>query len=97
MTSPVRLVLMLVAVFVLVLGGLIAIPTATPKPKFVVGQTYGLLYSCLNQIGCYGEAVTIKEVSDDWLVVLGEDGKLWTVNVANIVAYTPLVLGKQAE
>ena len=78
----------------LALGGLYVAVTpsqAQANKLFVVGQQYGVLYSCLAQIGCYGEVVTVREVRPDgWLVVTTEDGKRWTVNIDAILSFMPI-------
>ena len=80
------------AVASLALSGLyVAVTEAQATKRFIVGQQYGFLYSCIATVGCYGELVTVREVrADGWLVVTAEDQKLWIVNSAQILAVLPM-------
>ena len=63
-----------------------------PAPAFEVGQTYAVLWSCLNQIGCYGEIFEVLEIrADGWLRVRTQLQEEWWINPAqalSIQSYT---------
>jgi hypothetical protein len=52
-----------------------------PAPIFEVGQTYAVLWSCLNQIGCYGETFQVQEIRPNgWLRVITQSQEEWWLN-----------------
>lgn len=86
----------------IMLGGLYAAVAQTPKPPqpiFVVGQQYGVIYSCIAQVGCYGELITVQAIRPDgWLVVdAAPDPNRWFLNPDAIVSVTPIVQQRAAR
>ena len=80
-------------VLLLLLVGLVwyGAPVTSPvtrSPLFVVGQTYAVLWSCLNQIGCYGEVMVVREVRPDgWIRAQNaQEGAEWWLNSAAMLS-----------
>lgn len=59
----------------------------SPGPRFVVGQQYDVIYSCIATVGCYGETLIVREVSPDgWLLVANRTEEWW-MPIFSIVSY----------
>lgn len=82
--------------FVCLLAGVVAVAgimmainerPPSPGPRFVVGQQLDVIYSCVATVGCYGEALVIREVSPDgWLLVANRTEEWW-MPISSIVSY----------
>ena len=78
-------------------------PPAVPeKPLVAVGQTYAVVWSCLLQVGCYGEVMRIEALrADGWADVLQCDKdqctEKWRVNLSQALSIQVHKRGRAAN